>query len=324
MCAAFGCFAARQSADTLPGIQIVWPPPPERARIQFVRSIEGNGGLPIVKSRFVRALIGRKEIGLSRPFGIAADGDGRVLLADTDASAVLVYDYPERRLVRVAKFDDRALVSPIGVASGPNRTFYVTDSVLAKVLVFDRDGEFIHEFGAGVSLKRPTGIAIEPGTGRVLVVDSLTGSVFVFSPRGKLLREIGRGELYRPTDVSCNAKGHVFVSDTLNFRIQVYRISDGGFLRTFGVLGDGSGAFRDPRGLAVDRHGNIYVVDRAFSRVQIFDPEGRFLLAFGDPGRGFGQFDMPSDICIAGEDMIYISDSFNGRVQVFRLVGGGK
>ncbi|MHC4253965.1 MAG: 6-bladed beta-propeller, partial [Planctomycetota bacterium] len=168
----------------------------------------------------------------------------------------------------------------------------------------------------------PTGIAVEPGTGNVLVVDSLADSVSVFSPAGRPLRTLGRpGDFNRPTGIACDGKGRAYVTDTMNFRVRIHRISDGAFVGTFGKLGDGSGAVRDPRGVGVDGHGHVYLVDRAFSNVQVFDAKGRFLLAFGEPGRGPGQFDMPSDIFIGGDDTIYVTDSFNGRVQVFRYVG---
>ncbi len=316
-----GCGATRPEGEIPLNVRIVWPPPPAKARVQFVRVIERDGGLPSSRSRLARAILGRRNIVLSRPFGVSADNSGRVIVADSDAPSVVVYDYPGRRLVFVEEFDGQRLVSPIGVASGPNESFYVTDSVLGKVLLFDRDGAFVHEFGAKTRLQRPTGIAVEPATGRVLVVDTLAGVVLVFDPKGKLLRSIGKGALYRPTDVTCDANGRAFVADTMNFRVQVYDVSDGALVGTFGVLGDGSGTLRDPRGVAVDPQGNVHVVDRAFSRVQVFDADGRFLLAYGEPGTGPGQFDMPSDIFINGKGMAYVSDSFNGRIQVFRLTG---
>ncbi|KKL71538.1 hypothetical protein LCGC14_2093910, partial [marine sediment metagenome] len=35
--------------------------------------------------------------------------------------------------------------------------------------------------------------------------------------------------------------------------------------------------FNDPRGVAVDKHGNLYVADNGNSRIVLFDPKGRFL-----------------------------------------------
>ncbi|MHC4252357.1 MAG: 6-bladed beta-propeller, partial [Planctomycetota bacterium] len=322
-CASLGCGTAAL-VESAPTIRIVWPPPPAEGRVEFDRIVKGNGGLPSARSRLARAILGTRRIDLARPFGVAADASGRIAVADTDGPAVVVYDFPGQRFIYVEEFGKQALASPIGVAPGPGASFYVTDSVLRKVLLFDQDGRFVHEFAAGTLIERPTGIAVEKGTGRVLVVDSLGGTVFVFSPGGKLLRTMGGGKLYRPTDVACDAEGRAFVVDAMNFRVQIYGISGGKSLGTFGVLGDGSGTLRDPRGVAVDPQGNVHVVDRAFSRVQVFDAEGRFLLAYGEPGAGPGQFDMPSDIFIDEKGVVYVSDSFNGRIQVFRLTGGSE
>jgi len=44
-----------------------------------------------------------------------------------------------------------------------------------------------------------------------------------------------------------------------------------------GTPGRGEKHFNDPRGVAVDRHGNLYVADNANDRVVVFDPAGRYL-----------------------------------------------
>jgi DNA-binding beta-propeller fold protein YncE len=46
---------------------------------------------------------------------------------------------------------------------------------------------------------------------------------------------------------------------------------------SFGDEGNGPGLFSDPRGLAVDTDGSLYVADFETGRIQHFDPDGRFL-----------------------------------------------
>jgi sugar lactone lactonase YvrE len=45
---------------------------------------------------------------------------------------------------------------------------------------------------------------------------------------------------------------------------------------TFGEQGSGPGFFDDPRAIAVDRSGNIYVANYSDGRIQRFDPQGNF------------------------------------------------
>ncbi|MHC4259901.1 MAG: 6-bladed beta-propeller [Planctomycetota bacterium] len=92
----------------------------------------------------------------------------------------------------------------------------------------------------------------------------------------------------------------------------------------FGQQGDHPGNFAHPCGVAVDSFGHIYVTDRQFENIQIFDSEGQILMAMGEEGGGKGQFWLPGGICIDSHNRIYVADSFNKRVQVFELLEQGK
>ena len=48
-------------------------------------------------------------------------------------------------------------------------------------------------------------------------------------------------------------------------------------IRSFGTPGSGRGQFKDPRGVAVDGEGNIFVADTGNNRIQKFTEEGQFL-----------------------------------------------
>ena len=128
----------------------------------------------------------------------------------------------------------------------------------------------------------------------------------------------GPGQFNFPTNIARGADGRLYVTDTMNFRVQVFD-ADGGFLSAFGKLGDGAGDFDKPKGVAVDSAGHVYVVEGLNDVVQIFDESGRLLLAFGGSGSGDGQFWLPSGIAIVN-DLVYVADSANRRVQMFEYL----
>jgi sugar lactone lactonase YvrE len=68
----------------------------------------------------------------------------------------------------------------------------------------------------------------------------------------------------------------LYVSDRWNHRVQVFDL-DGHFKFTFGSPGIGPGQFREPKQVAFDRDGHVFVVDRLNDRVQIFTQEGQFI-----------------------------------------------
>jgi sugar lactone lactonase YvrE len=113
--------------------------------------------------------------------------------------------------------------------------------------------------------------------------------------------------------------GNLFVTDALNFRIQVFS-PEGKFLRKFGEVGDGSGNFAAPKGVAADRRRHVYVADALLDAVQAFGDDGQLLLGFGEQGMKAGQFWMPNGLFINDADVLYVADAYNQRVQRFQLL----
>ena len=90
---------------------------------------------------------------------------------------------------------------------------------------------------------------------------------------------------------------------------------------TWGSQGKGNGQFQDPRGIAVDEEGNIYVVDSGNHRIQKFDSNGKFLIQWGSQGTEPGQFQEPWGIAVDAEGTVYVADTWNHRVQKFDADG---
>jgi len=95
-------------------------------------------------------------------------------------------------------------------------------------------------------------------------------------------------------------------------------------LSSGGSTGTGMGQFKMPRDVAVDKDGNIYIVDSLNNRIQKFNSAGVFVLAFGKPGDKEGELKEPCGIAIGPDGNIYVADTWNtkSRVQVFNDAGG--
>ena len=81
-----------------------------------------------------------------------------------------------------------------------------------------------------------------------------------------------------------------------------------------GSAGSGEGQLNDPRGIAVDAKGNIYVGDTGNHRIEIFGADGKPIRAIGSLGNGDGQFNEPHGIAVDGQGNIYVADTWNARV----------
>ena len=90
---------------------------------------------------------------------------------------------------------------------------------------------------------------------------------------------------------------------------------------TWGSSGNGRGQFNEPRGLALDAAGNVYVADSKNHRVQKLSASGDVLAMWGEEGSEPGQFKDPNGIAIGPQGAVYVADTWNHRVQKFDATG---
>jgi uncharacterized protein (TIGR03663 family) len=87
--------------------------------------------------------------------------------------------------------------------------------------------------------------------------------------------------------------------------------------RVYGPPIPGGGQFAEPRGVAADGSGNIYVADSKNSRIVVLDPNGGLLRALGTRGAGDGQVNEPSGVAVGPDGMVYVADTWNHRIVRF-------
>jgi len=332
-----GCAGTPEQSYSLPPAP-VYPPPPDRARFIFERTLLYSDDIEEYTrlQRFQQFATGssRKLHGMVKPFDVASY-QGRVYVSDSVQRSVLLYDVPGKRFVEIGIEKPGQLKKPLGIDISTQGELYVADISLQRIMVYDKDGHFLRAVGDKDQLRRPSDVALSPDGSRLYVVD--TGGidtqahhVHVYdSHSGKYLQRIGQrgtknGEFNLPLQAAVSSAGELYVVDGGNFRIQVFDAA-GRFLRSFGSVGRLPGQFSRPKGIAIDPQDNIYVVDAAFGNVQIFNPQGQLLMVIGERGNAGapGKYMLPAGIDVDRDGRIYIADQFFRKIDIFRPVEDG-
>jgi len=167
------------------------------------------------------------------------------------------------------------------VAVGPDGT--IAASYSSRVYVFHHDGTPAFSFAGGGH-----GIAIDP-LGRIATVPySPEGNVNIYTRNGAFVTSFGTtarstpGHMSQPLGIAVAPDGRIYVADTGNDRVQVFR-PDGSYEFTIGSTGIEPGQFDGPTAIGVVNSTMIVVADGGNSRLQAFriDPAGIFVAASG-------------------------------------------
>jgi sugar lactone lactonase YvrE len=313
---------------------LAWPPPPDDARIRYVTSYHGVGDFKIKKpGKWKSLLLGQDDATekpsdvLIKPYGIAVSNSGIVFVSDTAARRVFAFNPDAKSVTFVGESGVGKLTKPIGVAVDDDDRVFVADATLNRVFAYAPDGTVSLAMGHDGELKAPSGLAVDRVHKRIYVADAALHRITCYSTvDGALIRTIGErgvepGRFNFPTNIFVDKIGRLYVTDTMNFRIQMFD-PDGKLLQQFGTQGDTGGSLNRPKGVGVDSEGHIYVADSSFNNFQVFDDHGRLLLFVGAAGHEPGEFYLPAGLYIDSRDRIYVADQGNSRVQVFQYLRG--
>ncbi len=311
----FASVIAGCSGGAVRGPAVYYPSSPEKARIKYLTHFSAAEDVLARRGTFSQLVFGQAKVKeeINKPYG-AALYNGVLYACDTKRSMINVFDIANKRYGFLGFKGRGKLVKPINIAIDTRGNKYIADAGRKEIVVFDSHDNFVRTFGSG-SLERPVDVAINGD--KIFVCDSKASRILVFNRATyKLLDGFGAkgiepGQFAFPTNIALDADGNVYVSDTINGRIQ--KLDDKGkHLMTYGRLGDMPGEFARPKGLAVDREGRLYVVDSAFENVQIFDSQGRLLLNFGEAGNLPGRLNLPAQVVVDYDNVKYFK-AFAGK-----------
>jgi sugar lactone lactonase YvrE len=273
------------------------------------------------------------------PEGIAIDGAGSLFVADTYNSRVRrvtlegmlqtvvgsgVWEYPglgrsnDRNNARTVQ-----LFFPQGVAVDRQGNLFIADSYNARVRKVSPDGMTVTVAGSGLDG--------DAGDGGPVI----------------------QARIYFPTAVAVDAAGNLFIADTGNHRIR--KVDASGAITTLagtgvaGFAGEGGAAtsaqLHEPRGLALDDKGNLYIADSYNHRVRKVSLAGVITTVAGTgPGTreasgGFSgdggpataaQLNFPEGVAVDSAGNLFVADSGNHRVRkvepggIITTVAGGE
>jgi sugar lactone lactonase YvrE/predicted esterase len=251
---------------------------------------------------------------------------------------------------------------PEGVAVDRTGILWIADTFNSRVRQVIADGTLNTAVGNGVweyppavsgdkhgattvQLFFPEGIVLD-GQGNLYIADSYNARVRKVSPGGTTVTVAGSGldgyfgdggpgvlaGIYFPTAVAVDAVGNLFVADTGNQRIR--KVSTNGTITTLagtgvvGFAGDGgpatSAQLYEPRGLALDGQGNLFVADSYNHRIRKVSVDGTISAVAGTGRRGFSgdggpaaaaQLNFPEGVAVDSAGNLFIADSANHRVR---------
>jgi sugar lactone lactonase YvrE len=181
-----------------------------------------------------------------------------------------------------------------GVAVDSSDNVYLMTRMDARVIVYDREGNFLRSWGEDIFTPRTHGIAIGPDD-MVYSVDDGDHTVRKFTPEGKQLMMIGVPG--KASDTGYDGKNH-------------------------GSVQRSGPPFNRPTNVAIASNGELYVCDGyGNARVHRFSADGKFLQSWGEPGTEPGQFRLPHGIAISPDDRVFVTDRENDRIQIFSRDG---
>ncbi|TKB11375.1 6-bladed beta-propeller [Desulforhopalus sp. IMCC35007] len=315
-----GCAGDKQVAREI----VFYPEPPERPRLQFLTTISSERNLESKSSAFQQFLLGPNLAAdvIGRPYDVGSS-PGKIYLVDREHDKILIVDLINQNFSGLHDSRRGAFRAPSGIWVTGDDVKYIADMGRKQVVVYGSGNEFLRAYGNEKLLEKPVDVAVHGE--RVYVCDMGRHQVIVFDKNSgtpvKYIGMIGAGEgqLYRPTYITVDVQGNLFVNDTFNFRIQQFD-SEGKFIQTIGFHGDQHGAMARPKGLDIDREGHLYIADAAFEHVQIFNDEGRLLLFFGGPGIGPGNMYLPAGVHIDYDNVEFFTSYADKEFKVKYLL----
>ena len=277
---------------------------------------------------------GENELAAAR--ALAADGNGRIWVADTPNNRIVRYDsnLTNPKIIGSKGTGNGQFTAIYGIADGPGigagganaEVIYTIDA--SRIQKFTTDGTWLAT-KVDATLNQPRQIEVNKANGDVYVVNARNKQVVVYNKNLTEVRRFGSvgtgtGQFMGdPRGITVSPDGSVvFVTDDGNRRIQAFSGTTGSYLYQIG----GSGVFTDPRGIEVTADKKLIIADewdyalKEYSYTSSGATKVREM--FGNPAPKTGA-NSPRGLALDSDGHIYASDWWNQRIIRTDTSGGG-
>ena len=250
---------------------------------------------------------------LSRPYGVAFDKSGKLVVSGWEGNAVYIFD---------DKYNKRAIIhgkeQPAGLALDNDGNIYVSSkhslhklTISGQLVSVGTEGKGDGEFGdpRGITVFEDQLYVCDRNNHRIQVFDLDLNFVTSIGEKGEEI-----GQIDAPYDVQFDTKGTMYVVELGNRRVQAF-YKDGKSI-AFGQ--ERKGHIGLPTALHIV-NSKVYVSDFADDKIVVYTTSGQFAGIVGSHGQGVGQLHSPYCMTSRNDKLLYVCDSANGRVQTFDI-----
>ncbi|QCJ44116.1 6-bladed beta-propeller [Bacillus sp. S3] len=218
----------------------------EKGQFQFPYGIAGdkneniyvadlyNGNISIFnpKGEFIKFFPDQEKV-IKAPGGLRINND-KLFVTDIKENKLFVFNLEGKKLMEIGGpgQEEGKFIAPNAVAVDKENHIYVTDSGNNRIQIFTKDGKFIKiingsKDGEGSPIfVNPRGVAVD-SKGSVYIVSNMSHNIYAYDKDGNELEVLGgmgtdNGQLYLPNGLFIDERDALYVTDTINQRIQVF------------------------------------------------------------------------------------------------------
>lgn len=282
---------------------VIYPPPPDTVRIQYLTTINNSENIIGQRSPFLDFILGKETpMGVLSPMEITSTAN-ELIICDNMVKGAEVINLEHKTFEYFIPEGRGRLAQPVSCTVDSTGNLFFVDKKRKQIVVFsktEKGYQYKTFFGDSENYEPYDILAFKS---KLWIANTKTKKIHVYDGKNFDFLfsfpdddDTNPGFLIMPKYIEGIGK-YIYVTEFIGNTIKVYDLK-GNFIRTVGSIGRLPGQFARIKDLALDKDENLYVVDAAFGNVQIFNKMGQMLMFFGGQNGNSGDMFMPRSIHI--------------------------